>query len=98
MGILDNDPPPSYNSVVRNQPFRGRDQPGNELPDVERTPREQKDKDCPDRARDTGTSSDSQNTSPGEDGQQQQTQHISLWDRFKKGLEDLALFVIEILD
>lgn len=31
-------------------------------------------------------------------GQKSQVQCTSLWERFKKGLEDLALFVIQILD
>lgn len=98
---MDSDPPPSYNSVVKNNnnnQLRRRDQAGNELSETQGH-REASDKV---NSADNETTQVDGQASLGENHQHQEelqrTNGGSLWDRFKRGMEDLALFVIQILD
>lgn len=94
---MDRDPPPSYNSVVKGQ-LRGRDDQQSAGPDrlqadlttSDRNGEPDRDGHCVEQA--------VRNTGKPENSDQQQNQRTGIWDRFKKALEDLALFVIQILD
>lgn len=82
---MDNDPPPSYNSVVEGESGQYRISSG------------------PAKARrktsETGDTKEPCETSrPDNDSEGQPEQRVGLWTRFKKSLEDFALFVIQVLD
>lgn len=109
---MDNDPPPSYNSVVKGPSDRAIDQAAGNHPDDKRN---QEDSDLgktetkinnnfdenDNSVRDNCNSNsigDSISTS-GQAEQREEHQRLNgLWIRFKKGLEDLALFFIQVLD
>lgn len=114
---MDNDPPPSYKSVVEGQ-NRTTDQAGNS-DDKQRSghsigQRNQESRELADTGqiinndiqstnsnlRDNYCNEDGNNipTSSQLEQQLDQQRSTGLWQRFKKGLEDLALFVIQVLD
>lgn len=112
---MDNDPPPSYNSVVKdqlrtrdqaagnpdeNQRLGQRDQEGREL--IEPATVVNNNIEAPDNcARDNCNNNNIGDNIPNagrEEPQVEQQRSSGLWNRFKKGLEDLALFVIQVLD
>lgn len=96
---MDNDLPPSYNSVVKNQ-LRKRNQTGNERElSEDETGLEKRDK--RQEISRTGSIDDSPKSDLHDKPIEQSGQIDSrptLWGRVKKALEDLALFVIQVLD
>lgn len=98
---MENDLPPSYNSVVENQ-LRKRDnltgneetQPENDTPQAKHMQHREASKiystDHPRRS--------SLREGTPENHHEQLEQRTSLWGRVKKALEDFALFVIQVLD
>lgn len=102
---MDSDPPPSYNSVVKDDRLQKRE---DIVPSLDNSVDGQKDQKL------AGTSSsvaketnstpynvrdDSSTRSSQQEGHQlDQQRPLGLWERFKKGLEDIALFVIQVLD
>lgn len=110
---MDRDPPPSYNSVVRKRDdsqqadkdlspanFKNHNQ---EVAERERKNQEDTldrrgGEHFEDSTRDAQPTAGQPAELGQESGQQQQQQRTGLWERFKKGLEDAAFFVIQILD
>lgn len=96
---MENDLPPSYNSVVKNQ-LRRRNQTGNDKIASESDASLAKQED---RVRVSRTSSIDHSTRADslDEASEQSRSHDSrpsFWGRVKKALEDVALFVIQVLD
>lgn len=99
---MDTDPPPSYSSIVKDQLRRGDSVVSkSKQPDEPQT----KDDNILQGEEDREINTNIVNSNPTNSRTDSTTQSGSveqrttgLWSRFKRGLEDLALFVIEILD
>lgn len=82
---MDNDPPPSYKSVVEGE-TRQRSQC--RISEGQTEPRKQSET----------SDANSPRESRSGDGEEPEQRPAGLWARLKKSLEDFALFVIQVLD
>lgn len=91
---MDNDLPPSYNSVVKR-----RNQTGNDKrPESDASQAKQEDRIQASRTGSIDNSPRANSLDEASDQSRQQDSRPSFWGRVKKALEDVALFVIQVLD